>query len=565
QGVVVLDGAGRIVYANHAACQIAGRAPDELEGRYVLDGLIDPERHDSAALAAVMDALAREGRWRGELWLQRPDGSSCPLWLYLRRLSGDEAGGDRVVAVFTNVEELLLVRQQLEELAFHDTLTGLANRASLQNQLHRLLAQAARHNRCVAVLFVDLNRFKAINDTCGHAVGDGVLKAVGRRLGQILRAEDVIARIGGDEFVVVLAGEDRRSTTRQARDVASKILRAIEEPIVLGDQHFHVSAAIGVALFPDDARHPQELIRLADATMYQAKRSRQGRLRFYSRRLERELLRRSQIEHGLRRGLERGEFRLVYQPQVSLRNGRILGVEALVRWRAGQGREIPPADFIPIAEETGFIVELGRWVLEEACRQLAAWCGAEGLGAAAPAYVAVNVSARELAVPGYRRQVLETLERFGLKPGQLELEVTETALVRTRGAGMRQLVALRDAGVSIAIDDFGTGYSSLGRLQELPVRTLKIDQGFVRPMLEDPKRLAITKATVELARTLGLLVCAEGVETEEHLEALWSMGCDLAQGYYIARPLAPAELERWPAAESLAETGALRGVEGPGQ
>ncbi len=420
--------------------------------------------------------------------------------------------------------------ERIRYLAQHDELTGLANRATLQTSLARVIEQARRRDRRVAVLFIDLDRFKIINDTLGHDAGDAVLKTVALRLRSSLRGSDTVARQGGDEFVVLVEEFD---TETDLAGVARKILESFSEPLALKGHEFTLSASIGIGTYPDDGRDAQALLKAADIAMYRAKESGKNNFQFYSPQMNSHSFERLALEAALKRALERGELLLHYQPKLELATGRIAGVEALIRWKHPDLGLVSPLRFIPIAEETGLIAPIGAWVLAESCRQMKAWQMA-GLG---PLTIAVNVSSRQFVQGTLHDEVLAALHGAGLEPRFLELELTESTVMHNpeRAAGV--LSALADLGVSIAIDDFGTGYSSLAYLKRFPVGTLKIDRSFVMDLPDDPDDAAITRAVIALARSLKMQVVAEGVEASGQLDFLAAQACDFAQGFHIARPL----------------------------
>ena len=428
------------------------------------------------------------------------------------------------------LEDLQRARELGQHLAHHDTLTGLPNRQYFRSRLRQALAQARRHDRLLAVLFVDLDRFKQINDSLGHPVGDEVLGEIARRLQGCIRATDFAARSGGDEFLLVLT-DIRRG--QDAARVARKITKAIAEPIDHQGTQLFPSASIGISLFPADGDDEDSLVKHADAAMYQAKDAGRSNFRFYLPQMTDRALERLALESRLRAAIEREEFVLHYQPRVALETGRIHGMEALVRWEHPDLGLVSPDEFIPVAEETGLIVELGAWVAKEACRQLTEW-DRMGLGLAT---VAINVSARQFELSSPVQLVREALERSGLSPERLEIEITESAVMQNRTAAIDALAELRCMGLGVAIDDFGTGHSSLAYLKRFPLTKLKIDKAFVRTLLDDAKDEAIVQAIIDMAHSLGLEACAEGVETKDQLAALSSSSCDEIQGYVFSRPL----------------------------
>ena len=541
QGVMVIDAQQRILKVNPAFSEVTGRQESEVLGR--TPRILKSGRHDEAFYRKMWRAINEKGRWQGEIWNRRKDGTVYPEWLSISAIRDARGEVQNYVGVFTDLSALKKAERRIEDLAFVDPLTGLANRARLLDHLQHALARARREDGGLALLFIDLDRFKAINDTLGHAVGDAVLREIGRRLPQNLREGDLAARLGGDEFVVLLPGGRREEVMRQARQVAGKLLGAVSAPIHIGEQVFHLSASIGIALYPDDAERAEDLLRYADATMYQAKRAEPGQYRFFSRDLNEGMQRRMALERALRRAIERGELEVYYQPKVLLEDGSPSGAEALLRWHSPQFGEVSPGEFIPIAEESALILELGLWVLEAVCRQKRAWVVA-GLYRDIPgSHVAVNVAARQLQGPGFVEQAGEILARYHLEPGEIQLELTETGLMQRQDTIPQTLEALKSAGFTLAIDDFGTGYSSLARLKHFPIDLIKIDRAFVRDIVSDPNDAAIVRATLEMAGALGIPVCAEGVEDEQQIAFLRRHGCRYAQGWYYGRPVPAVELE----------------------
>ncbi len=440
------------------------------------------------------------------------------------------------------LQEEVAERQQAEErvmhLANHDALTGLPNRRLLIDRLGQALALAHRENHQVAVLFMDLDRFKTINDSLGHMKGDALLQNVARRLSETLREGDTVSRLGGDEFVIVLPSLDQ---PKAAEKVALKLVDALAPPIDLGGQELRVSASIGISLFPEDGRDTETLLRNADSAMYHAKDMGRNNYQFFMEQMNVAAAERLRLENDLHRALERQEFELHFQPRVSVANGLACGIEALIRWRHPERGLVLPEHFIPVAEDTGLIVPIGEWVINEACRQGTAWCAA-GLPKLP---VAVNLSPRQFRQSNLVDTVARAIERHGWPCKLLELEITEGVLMQQTSETLKTLEALNRLGVGLAIDDFGTGYSSLSYLKRFPVDFLKIDQSFVRDIAVDPDDATIVTAIIGLAHNLGLTVVAEGVENASQLDFIRDAGCDEAQGYHIGRPMPAGQLAEW--------------------
>ena len=441
----------------------------------------------------------------------------------------------RMTGTNVDIDERKRVEERLQRIGNYDALTGLPNRSLLEDRLRQAIAFAARSERMVALLFVDLDRFKNVNDSLGHAAGDEVLRVAAQRLAACLREGDTVARLGGDEFVVVLP--DCRVAS-DAAQVAAKLLNALHSPVVIEGNELHVDSSIGVSLYPLDGTDVETLLRNADAAMYEAKERGRAGFRFYAAPMNAAASHRLSMENDLRRALGRGEFTLQYQPRVDAKTGRSVSVEALVRWNHPDGRLVGPSHFIPLSEETGLIDGIGNWVLREACRQAQVWRSGEH-----PAFrVSVNFSPRQFHSTDVYRAVLDALEDTGLDPEGLELEVTESILLRRSDQVIRKLRCIASLGVKLSLDDFGTGYSSLSYLKRLPLSTIKIDRSFVSGESNQPVDVAIVRAIADMARSLQLRVVAEGVETLEQAETLRKLGCGELQGYFFSRPLAGADV-----------------------
>jgi diguanylate cyclase (GGDEF)-like protein/PAS domain S-box-containing protein len=462
--------------------------------------------------------------------------SAAPVWdgegkLYaIVEHSHDITERKRYEALFREEQERLC------HLAHHDPLTGLPNRLLFQDRLAQALIKAQRTGARLAVLFLDIDRFKGINDTLGHMVGDQMLQAVAQRLYECLRREDTVARLGGDEFTLLLEGLEHPET---AAKVARKVLKSLSHPIRIGNHEFHTGASIGISLHPDNGQDMETLIKHADAAMYLAKERGRGNYQFFSEALNERARRQLSLETALRRALERGELSIHYQPQVALASGRIVGMEALVRWTSAELGPVPPGDFIPVAEESSLIVTIGEWVLQKACAQLRCWHeeGYTGLR------MAINLSARQFRQPDLIVRIGAILTDTGLDPRQLELELTESVVLDGTEEAIGVMGQLRALGVQLSLDDFGTGYSSLAYLKRFPLHRLKVAQEFVRDIPTDPHDTAIARAVVALAKTLGLEVVAEGVESLEQCEFFRALGCDYVQGYLLGHPLPAQDIQ----------------------
>ncbi len=423
--------------------------------------------------------------------------------------------------------------ETIKHMAYHDSLTDLPNRTLFQDRLTVALAQARRKRRMAAVMFLDLDRFKVVNDTVGHALGDDLLQGVAERLTGLVREGDTVARVGGDEFTLLLAEVER---AEDVVEVAERVLDTLRQPWVLNGHEFRITASIGIAMFPNDGEDADSRLRNADTAMYRAKDQGRDNYELYTPKMNARIAERLALENSLRHGLERGEFLVYYQPQVDIASGRIVGMEALVRWQHPERGLVFPAEFIPMAEETGLIVPLGAWVMRTACAQNKAWQAA-GIP---PMRVAVNLSARQFQQRNLTEMVDEVLKETGLEARWLQLEITEGVAMQDVESNIAVLRELRQMGVQIAIDDFGTGHSSLSYLSRLPIDVVKIDQSFIQDLTTDPNGAAIARSIIVMAHNLKLRVIAEGVETEEQLEFLKKRRCDEMQGYLFSKP-APAE------------------------
>jgi diguanylate cyclase (GGDEF)-like protein/PAS domain S-box-containing protein len=529
EAILVTDGDNRIIATNPALTRLTGYPREELIGmnpRVLSSGRTPPETY-----RALWQALAETGFWQGELWDRRKDGGVYPKWATISAIRDATTGKvTNYIAGFSDISERKAAEERIAHLAHHDTLTGLCNRFNLENRLGQALASARRAETLLAVMFIDMDRFKLINDTLGHPVGDKLLVEVARRLQACVRESDIVARLGGDEFVVVLAGMESQL---DAATVAAKILQALGQPYAIDGNELHSTPSIGVSLYPGDGASADTLMKSADTAMYHAKEQGRNNVQFFTAAMNAAAAERLELEHDLRITLASGGFELHYQPQVAALGREIVGVEALVRWRHPRHGWVPPLKFIPVAEEAGLIEALGDWVLDAACGQLAAW-KREGLGGLR---MAVNLSARQLRSARLVEQVRACIERHGIGGAELELEITETAAMDDPERAIGQFEALRALGVRLAIDDFGTGYSSLAYLKNLPIQSLKLDRSFVRDIETDANDAAISAATVALAHTLGLEVVAEGVETPGQADFLARVhGCDILQGYLFGRP-----------------------------
>jgi diguanylate cyclase (GGDEF)-like protein/PAS domain S-box-containing protein len=541
EGTVICDASGTILRVNQAFSRITGYPPDEAVGQKT--NLLKSGRHDPAFYTAMWDSIIGSGTWAGEIWNRRKDGGIYPEWLNIASVKGGDGAVTHYVGTFSDISQRKEAEDQIRRLAFFDALTGLPNRRLLNDRLQQALAARARTDREGALLFVDLDNFKTVNDTQGHETGDLLLREVAWRLTSGFREADTVARLGGDEFVVVLAdlSGDPDEAATQAGIAGKKILTTLGEPYALAGNVFRCTPSIGITLFGSQRASVDELMKQADIAMYQAKAAGRNNLRFFDPALQAIIKARATLEAELRHGLKEDQFILYFQPQVG-RQGGVRGAEALVRWRHPRRGLVPPAEFIPLAEETGLILGLGRQVLDAGCAQIVAW---SERSETAHFTLAVNVSAKQFQQSDFVEQVLDALSRSGADPKKLKLELTESLLVENVPDMVGKMVALKTKGVGFALDDFGTGYSSLSYLKRLPLDELKIDRSFVRDILTDPNDAAIARTIVALGRSLGLGVIAEGVETSEQHDFLAGSGCHAYQGYLFGRPSPIEDFERF--------------------
>lgn len=535
EGIFLCDPDLLIVSSNQAYTNITGYQADEVCRR--LPSMLEPGRLDLAQYQRIWQALRETGYWRGEIWDTRKTGESYPAWLGISAIQNSRGAISHYIGIFSDISERKAAEAQIEYLARHDPLTNLPNRTLLRDRFDQAMAHAVRNSTLVGLLFLDLDHFKHINDTMGHDVGDRLLQGIAERLCQCVREVDTVCRQGGDEFIIILTDIPEVETITQ---IALKILDQLNQPFQIEGMSLSTSFSIGVSLYPSDGLNFHSLLNKADTAMYAAKKEGRNTFRFFCNDMNLASIERMNIDNGLRAALKQNEFKLHYQPQYTIRDNRIVGAEALLRWQTADGAMIPPAKFIPIAEENGLIVTIGDWVLQEACRQNRLWHDA-GL----KLVVTVNISAMQFKRGNVLESVRRALSSSGLEPQYLELELTESVLMYDTDTVIEAIAQLRRLGVSLAIDDFGTGYSSLSYLKRFAVNKLKIDQSFVRDLSSGKSEdTAIVQAILQLGETLGLMTLAEGVETREQAEHLHRLGCGNAQGFYWNQPLPVSQFER---------------------
>lgn len=534
-GILITETDGTILRVNPAFEEMTGYSSSELVGnnpRMLQTGKQSKEFYNS-----IWDKVASEGTWQGELWNKRKDGTLYAEWLTVTAVNDDVGKVTHYVGTSQDITERKQAESQIEYLAYHDDLTDLANRRLLHDRLHQNIAACKRHNEFGAVLLLDLDRFKDLNDSLGHSVGDEILRQVSSRLKVMMRDEDTVARLGGDEFVVVLssAGEDISTIGLRVQAIAEKIRISLSQPYKLKDGQCHINVSIGISLFPEESEDIEDILKHADTALYRAKAQGRNTVCFYQPSMQLEVDSRLAIGNGLRSAIKNNEFVLHYQPLVN-NAGELLGAEALIRWNHPEQGMIYPDKFISVAEDNGMILEIGQWVIKEAAEQVAEWKKA-GICKQETFRLAVNVSPRQFRQQGFVAQVLRVFEQTDIAPECIELEVTENMLMDGLNEVVDKMDKLRTHGIRISIDDFGTGYSSLAYLKKLPLDQLKIDQSFIRDITSDDNDAVVVETIIAMASHLGLSVIAEGVENQQQMDFLIEKGCKSFQGFYFSRAL----------------------------
>jgi diguanylate cyclase (GGDEF)-like protein/PAS domain S-box-containing protein len=533
EGIMVTDVSGVIRMINNAFTAITEYSAEDVIGstpRILRSGLHSPQFY-----SGLWNELISSGHWQGEIWNRRRGGEAYPEWLTITAIKDQQGRTTHYVGVFHDITESKRNQEKIAFQAYHDALTGLPNRALFNDRLTMAVAHAQRKHLGLAVLFLDLDNFKQINDSLGHAVGDQLLQAVARRLIRWLRDEDTVARVGGDEFIILLPGT---TGPELAVNVAQRILASVAEPVTIKEHELYITACVGITLYPHDGRDIETLVANADIAMYRAKDEGRGRYKLFTAEMNEQVMMRLTMESKLRKALERDELEVHYQPKVDLASGQIAGVEALIRWQSHEHGLIMPEQFIPLAEETGLIVPIGEWVLRTACQHTKEWheLGFTNL------QVSVNLSPRQFQERNLVEMVRSTLTSCGLPARYLDLEVTENVLMHSIDKATETLRKLSDLGVQLSMDDFGRGYSSLYYLKSFRMQTLKIDRLFMNDVVGDPDDASIVNTIISISRNLNLKVVAEGVETREQLEFLRERHCDLMQGFLFSKALPAAAL-----------------------
>ncbi len=527
EGIFITDRKGRIERVNPGFTRITGYTAEEAVGRS--PRLLKSDRHDRDFYKQMWRSIRETGTWEGEIWNRKKNGEVFPEWQSITSILDDNLEVTHYVAVFHDISNIKASQDKLQYQANHDALTDLPNRHLFIDRLNQAVASARRSGDQLAVLFLDLDKFKDINDTLGHQVGDQVLVTVAERLKACCREEDTVARLGGDEFMVLLP---RQSDVRNVAAVAKRINRALVEPMNLSGQVIYPGASVGISLFPDDGDNAATLMKNSDMAMYRSKAGGRNTYSLFTPSMNEELSRRTALEADLRHAMDRGEFEAHFQPIISTNSLKILGVEALMRWHRRGEEFVPPAEFIPLAEDFGLIHEMGLWMIETACRHAQHFhdAGFEALS------LSVNLSRIQLQNKNLTAAVARIIEETGFNPRRLRLEITENIVMHEMEKAIAAMDRFREMGIDMVMDDFGTGYSSLGQLKEMPLCTVKIDKSFICDCPEDERSTALVEATVAMGQSLGLEVVAEGVETAQQLEMLRQFGCDALQGYLFAKP-----------------------------
>jgi len=534
EGIIVTNADYEIILVNKVFTEITGYKPDDVYGKN--PRLLQSGHQDDAFYKTMWNTLNRDGQWRGEIWNKTKDGNIFPAWENINAVKDEHGHITNYVSIFSDISILKKSEERLSHLAHHDNLTGLPNRLRFTANLEQALETAKRHEHKIALMFLDLDEFKQINDTLGHDIGDKLLIEFSERLKNCVRAEDTVARLGGDEFTIVLT---KIAHSEDAGLIADKIVKAIRKPLVLDKQSIDTSTSIGISIYPDDAKNCEALMKSADIAMYHAKAMGKNRYQFFTSELASRKIRHALIEKGLQTALENKEFELYYQPQINLIDGKISGVEALIRWNHPEHGQLLPKEFIKIADDSNLIDMISEWVLRTAINDYKDWSKT-----ISPApRIAVNITGRQISREKSIKHILDLLDEFALETNilQLDLEITETSFERIDYT-IEIINTLKKRGVMFAIDDFGTGHSSLSRLKHLPVDTLKIDKSFIRDISTDEDDKAITTAIIAMAHSLGLRVIGEGVETKAQFEILHGLSCDEAQGFYFSKPVPAKEI-----------------------
>ncbi|NNU94278.1 EAL domain-containing protein [Geobacillus sp. NFOSA3] len=533
ESIIITDAQNRILFVNPAFEIVTGYSAEEVIGKN--PRILQSGMHDKQFYKKMWNDIKQHGVWKGEIWNKRKDGELYLEWLTISAVKDRKGNVTNYVAIFSDITEHKRNVEQLTRLALYDTLTNVPNRYLLEKRLESIIRMSKKHNQSFALLFLDLDRFKNINDTLGHRVGDMLLKETAQRLKRMLRKQDTIARFGGDEFVIILPNLKH---IREAVYIAEKIVESLKRPFYVNHQEMYISTSIGISVYPYDGTDKETLIRMADRAMYQAKKNGRNQYVLYHDGMQhhngKQLF---QLETALRKALERGEFELYYQPQLDVKTKQIRAVEALIRWNHPEKGFISPGMFIPLAEESGLITPISDWIMMQACEHL------KQLQLRFP-YIkmSINISPIYFQQIDFIEKLQKTIESVNVNPRSIELELTESAVMPHAEKSVERLTMLKTMGISIAIDDFGTGFSSLSYLHRFPIDILKIDRSFIKQLSRYREESAIVNAIIMMAHSLQIRVVAEGVETKKQYQILEKQSCDFVQGYYVSKPLSISEL-----------------------
>jgi len=533
EGILITDLNGKAIEANRAFESITGYTREEIIGNST--AILKSGRHDQAFYDKMWNAIIMDGFWQGEIYNRRKNGEVYPEFLTISQARDKSGKPISYIAMFSDLTSVKRSQEMMENLMHHDMITALPNRLLFTARLEHSVERAKRDDAKLAVLFIDIDRFKNINDTFGHAAGDEFLKSVSERFKDAVRKKDTLSRMGGDEFALLI---DDMKNTDDASSVAQKLLACFEKPFVIGDKEIYASASIGIAVFPYDANDAEGLVKNADSAMFKIKESGKNGYEFYTAELTKRATERMTLENSLRKALDNEQFILKYQPKMELGESKIVGVEALIRWKHPEIGEISPLKFIPLAEETGLILPIGEWVVYESCRQAREWADMGVITGS----IAINIAALQMTRSDIASIIKKAIAHHQIDPSLIEIELTESFLMSHDEKVLRSLEELRRMGVKIAIDDFGTGYSSLSYLKRLPVDTIKIDRSFVKDIPHDSDDMAIASAILAMAKSLGLGVIAEGIETYKQKDFLTANGCTYGQGFLFSKPVDPIKL-----------------------
>ena len=536
EGITITDIDGNIEAVNHAFTDITGYSPDEVIGQN--PRVLKSDRHDEAFYKNMWDSIIIKGFWAGEIWNRRKNGEAYPELLSISAIGSEKDGDKKFVAVFHDISDMKLKEEQIEHMAYHDPLTGLPNRALLKDRLRKAILDAKRMGEMIQVLFIDLDNFKNVNDTIGHAKGDQLLKEAAERMLATIRASDTVSRLGGDEFVII---SNHIKSTEEMLIIVERLQSAFQKPFLIDDHSFHITCSIGISMYPDDGENAETLIRNADLAMYQAKYTGKNVYSTFTREMAHKVKARVQLETEMRDAIGKGEFQVYFQPRVNIETFEPKGMEALVRWIKPDGTVIPPIKFIPIAEESGLILPLGQIIFKNAVEGAARVREKTGLDLS----VSINVSARQFENQNFTSMVEEIISETGFPTHDIEIEITESLLLKDNSAVIQRMETLADMGIMTAIDDFGTGYSSLAYIKKLPISVLKIDKSFIDDLPHDSDDMVLVETIVLMANKLHLAIVAEGVETSSQLDALKKMGNMEVQGYLFSPPIPENKFIEW--------------------